>query len=279
MEHKSTIYYYINLKETGLMHFIKNINQMVLENLYYISQIILAISSTIIIVATFVYGIYQYRSQRKHNKIAKAADMAKLYEETFIGYATLLFAIYKEYQLDKITKNIDLDKIKDFNEKELSLFISEFEMNSILKIVSSLQVVEKENIKYVKEKELIVVKGGMKEVVNDNDLAWTITQMMNKLEYFCICFNSRIASDRTVYQSLHSSFFSTVQYLYPFIVMMNKKRTGKDKLYTNIIKTYNKWREIYSKQNKKEERLGKKAKSLEIKLNKVKQDNESKAVI
>ena len=63
-------------------------------------------------------------------------------------------------------------------------------------------------------------------------------------------FNTGIADEDTVYQSLHQSFLSIIKVLYVDIATRNQ--TGKDKYYTNIIKLYNNWAEKYYESSKME---------------------------
>lgn len=78
----------------------------------------------------------------------------------------------------------------------------------------------------------------------------TVAESLNLLEYFCMNFNSGIADEETVYQSLHQTFLGTVKLLYYNISERNV--SGKDKYYTNIIKLYNKWSDRYEEQHQKE---------------------------
>lgn len=84
------------------------------------------------------------------------------------------------------------------------------------------------------------------EFKNRTQFISTIEDTLNLLEYFCMNFNSGIADESVVYQSLHQSFLAVIKMLYYFIATQNK--TGKDKYYTNIIKLYNKWSKRYNRQ-------------------------------
>lgn len=79
------------------------------------------------------------------------------------------------------------------------------------------------------------------ELYYNGEFKTILCETLNKLEYFCMYFNSGVADEETVYQSLHQSFLEMVKVLYFKIASGNK--TGKDKYYTNIIELYNKWSE------------------------------------
>ena len=70
-----------------------------------------------------------------------------------------------------------------------------------------------------------------------------ILNLANKLEYFSICFNSGIADEDTVYQSLHSAFFDCVHMLYVFIFYANTSE--HDRFFSNISSLYVRWRDWY----------------------------------
>lgn len=68
-------------------------------------------------------------------------------------------------------------------------------------------------------------------------------ELLNILEYFCMYFNTGVAAENVVYQSLHQSFLDVVKICYFDIAKFNE--TGKDKYYTNIIDLYNLWNTRY----------------------------------
>lgn len=70
-----------------------------------------------------------------------------------------------------------------------------------------------------------------------------ITDTLNKLEYFAMSFNTKVADEDVVYQSLQQSFLKMINMMYFYIAFQNVD--GKDKYYTNIIDLYNRWRNRY----------------------------------
>ena len=78
----------------------------------------------------------------------------------------------------------------------------------------------------------------------------TLQDTLNTLEYFCMYFNSGVADEETVYQSLHQSFLAMVKILYFSIA--SKNESGKDKYFPNIIEWYNSWTERYQLQRESE---------------------------
>lgn len=78
----------------------------------------------------------------------------------------------------------------------------------------------------------------------------TIGEIFNSLEFYCMSFNTCIANEKVVYQSLHQTFLSTIKMLYIYIAELNE--SGKDKLFINIIQLYNKWSDRYIDQQRED---------------------------
>lgn len=78
----------------------------------------------------------------------------------------------------------------------------------------------------------------------------TVTETLNNLEYFSMSFNTGVADDEVVYQSLHQSFLKMIKMMYFYIAFQNVD--GKDKYYTNIIDLFNRWRDRYMEAAKSE---------------------------
>lgn len=101
------------------------------------------------------------------------------------------------------------------------------------------------------------------------DFNRVLNELLNKLEYFCMYFNTGVADDEVVYQSLHQSFLSTVQLMYFFIA--DKNEYSRDKYYINIIILYNKWAQMQMDKKREEEEIEEKARrGAEVKPKKIK---------
>lgn len=214
----------------------KGFSTEMIQNTNAIASIILSLFSVVGIVFTLLYAIRQYESEKRHRRISKAADLAKLYADELLEPIGEIISVLsslegkKDTKIDfgDIFKKIDLDKISDFNENELSDILSQTEIMYY---------------KYCMNQRVISEKNSKSEL-----LQHMINSTLNRIEYFCIYFNSDIAEDMTVYQSLHQSFFWVIQYTYIYISSQNIN--DADKFYTNIIKTYGRWRKIYQEQTK-----------------------------
>ena len=111
-----------------------------------------------------------------------------------------------------------------------------------------------------------VVKNGTKETkvtIDKSSVASAfmsnlILKVLNNMEFFALHFNHGTADESVVYQSLHSSYMEIVFYMYYYIARDNNNST--DKLYTNVIWLYDKWKE---KKKGQKERRSNQAKQIE----------------
>jgi hypothetical protein len=250
------------------MEWISGMDANILEKLYFFTQICLAGISSVVIPATLGYAVFQYNNQKKHLKIIKAAELAKLYQETIIEDISDILSVFNTYEINKIiSEKIDLRKISEFNLLELKKLLPEEDIKKIIAVSMIVDFVyngkNEKTIRFKKQNG----EEPVEVVHNETSLKDSITQLLNKLEYFCMHFNSGVAEDKTVYQSLHQSFFITVENLYVFIARANDDESSCDKYYTNIIKVYKKWRKIKDKQERKEAKISRKIKRLEEKKN------------
>ena len=67
-----------------------------------------------------------------------------------------------------------------------------------------------------------------------------ICDFLNDLEWFSMSCRYGISDEEVLYQSIHTTFLSTVWLLYFYICDQND--TNEDKLFTNIIWLFHKWR-------------------------------------
>lgn len=95
-----------------------------------------------------------------------------------------------------------------------------------------------------------------------------IDDVLNELEYVCMCISSNSAGSKFVYQSLHQVFLKTIKSLAVEIASRNKNCT--DKYYVNIIHVYKEWSKIRVKSQIRESKNKEKAyKYLEPRIEKI----------
>lgn len=77
-----------------------------------------------------------------------------------------------------------------------------------------------------------------------------LQDVINELEHCSISFNSGLADDRAVYQSMHQVIFKLFPCVYPWIGFINNN--GVDLYYTNLCELYVRWNQIRKKALRKE---------------------------
>ena len=221
-----------------------------LENAYYISQLI----GGVFIVAGLVVSVLQYTATnidnwilRDKEKKIKAAEMANEFQREIIPLSNTLAKAYKMAGLDKtILKRITTSELIMFDKEEVENILKESKVN-MAEVLVGLYV------GYLlgtgKAKDAIIKNNGQYEIREEyraqaeSEIDTCINQLSNKLEYFGICFNSGIADEDTVYQSLHNVFFNCVYMLYLF--MFGNNTTECDRLFSNVSSLYTRWHARY----------------------------------
>ena len=228
------------------------------------------------IVCTLLFGAYQIYLDKKERELQnrkqerlKAIDLAGLYSKELINNISYLSSVYEKAGIQEKLQKIKPIQLKKFDRAELEELFTLQEIKEIDEAMNNidLKILMDEAYKHFKNRKEHIVefitdsaihfKVKNEEAVSTldddtfykqnmlNDLYYnkiyinTLNDTLNTLEYFCMYFNSGVADEETIYQSLHQSFISMVQVLYFKISFRNYN--GKDKYYTNIIDLYEKW--------------------------------------
>lgn len=231
------------------------------ENLYYISQIL----ASIIVVSGLFVSVLQYIDTsltnadiRKREKKVKAAEMANNFQKDLLPLMNVLSRAYSDANLrDEVLEKIKQADPQMFNREEVGKIFSEKE---IARIFTKLQGAYLYRF-YKPEKEEVDPETGKITSVRFNEknideaadkLSDTIMALANGMEYFSINFNSGIADDDTVYQSLHGVFFRCVYMVYLFAFRNNVKES--DRTFSNMSSLYLRWKEKHDQLASDEEK-------------------------
>lgn len=227
------------------------------------------------VVAIITIGIVFYQAnmakkdyirKNKRADIERAIELAKFYEELFREKMLYIHYVLNKIGIKDLMKNIKDVQLVEFDDAELNEFltrdiITEFELKvkrvNLKILIEATNLLEKisleeylDNLKVIKTTEQNDIQNYYKTkeqndihnyYVSQYNLKWnsTIMNMLNSLEFFCMSFNSYIADDTAVYDSLHQTFLLTIRKLYFSIAISNK--SGEEKHFINIIKLYNRW--------------------------------------
>lgn len=252
---------------------------ILIDNMYKISGI-----------GSFLFVAYQagmfkkdYRIKNERAEREKAIELTKFYQQEIINKITYIWYVFKDCGIEELIGNLKHTDLREFDTQELDELLDKDKQKELdYKLENIDTEILIQNSAYLRHKsydeywsDLSKISIGLKETYDQaaadcegaskgkNKVSYQycenkyriqlnaiINDVLNQLEYFCMNFNSGIADEETVYQSLHQTFFKIVRLLYFKIAKLNI--SGKDKYYTNIIKLHNKWSKRYSLQSKKE---------------------------
>lgn len=266
------IYIIIMVVSVGIL----GIKRESMEGLYYISQIVcggFAIVGVAVAIIQYTFNSNVNRIEAKKQKKIEAAKMANEFRIKVIPSINKLAIAYSS---EKFRKNIiqylegktlngfdksELDRL--FPEDEYIKYRVELGVNYAMETNQEfrMRLVRYLNDKKMGETEKSSIKRELDDMVNESvyEIGVICTELANMLEYLCICFNTDIADEKTVYQSLHKVFFYGVHMIYIFTFDANINE--RDRLYYNIMVLYKKWKKIYLEKKEEEEKAEEKIKA------------------
>lgn len=235
-------------------------HKSVLENTYYIFQILCGYCVILSAILAIWQYILQSKSENKRHdieRVQKAIELAGYYKDNILSNTEFIYAVYYQTHLLEILQKIKPENMVNFDEKELKANYSATDLSEIEKIIKSndfwnivLKVAEVyEMFKDIaQEVETEKGKGVLINIVKlkEQFLNGVICETLNNLEYFAMHFIHNTADESVVYQSLHKSYIEIIQVLYYDISVNNKE--ANEKLYTNVIDLYNCWIQEAAKQ-------------------------------
>ena len=223
-----------------------------LEKTAYVAEIL----GGVFIIAGLVVSVLQYTAScvensilRDQEKKIKAAEMADKFQAEIIPLSNVLARAYKESGMGKLLLDqIEKSELMLFNKDEVENVLKEAKTDERKVFVGLCMgdllqngTITSASAKNVSKEQQLNAEKNINKCINE---------LSNKLEYFAICFNSGIADEDTVYQSLHSVYFLCVHMLYIFIFAHNT--TESDRLYSNVSALYIRWKTRHDELVRKE---------------------------
>ncbi len=195
---------------------------------------LLSIVADLAVILGGIFALYQYCKQKKLNRISDAIDIAKYFATDLVDVSGYICALFHG---DNCIHGIIEKHLEDI--KNAKYFTKQKYFNMFT---------EEERKKYDDFLKTKISRGGDKYVY----LGRMIQDVANELEHCSIRFNSGLADDKAVYQSMHQVIFELFPYMYPFISRINENTT--DQYYTNLCELYLRWNKIREKSIRKETR-------------------------
>lgn len=201
-----------------------------------------------------------YFHQKNRSKKDAACKLAEHYANVILDEHSFISNVYRMTGLDSYIKNvIDINSMHDFDKVELHGILKDKEYNAD-EFMRKIHDIDPSIIMQCRmlrcrttEERHSVLSGftfkdpetGENKIQNGAylrlDLQQDISDLLNRLEYFSMNCRYGLADEEILYQSLHQTFISLVWILYPTI--SNRNVSNEDKLYTNVIWLFTKWRE------------------------------------
>lgn len=234
-------------------------NASALGNMYYISQIIASLFVAIgVLVAGWQY-VLTSRSEiakNRNEKVQKAIDLSEYYKDHILDKYCMLFCVFSECNMIDIINEVKITKMNNFDIYELQDNFSTSQLDKLAEINESKEfakVVVAASIRFNvplnknlfkatevdedgEKHQAVRVDAGA--IVNDF-MNGIVCEVLNNMEFFAMHFTHNVADETVVYQSLHKTYLEMVRVLYYNIAKNNK---DAQKLYTNVIELFNKWK-------------------------------------
>ncbi|SET80301.1 hypothetical protein SAMN05443270_1490 [Lacrimispora sphenoides] len=199
-----------------------------------------------------LFAAYEYWKQKKLLRIANAVEIANQFSKEVVD---LISYTMISLSADEEIKNIIDNKIKavenarHFNLEELNNLFNKNEINKYLKLIGG-----------------PIDKGRLQKDIFIETKRDIILHTLNRIEHFSMSFNSKLADDKVVYQSLHQALFTLIPYSYIFISSINVNNV--DKYYCNTCELYGRWIKVRNRLIRKEERYNRWGKRIKEFMNK-----------
>ena len=179
-------------------------------------------------------GVWQYCKGKKLQQVQKAIEIAEDFQKIIPGISIILDSFEKS-EVSSNIKSLNNENMLYFDKEELEKNIPEQVVKKIDELYSKL---EKEGVSVDDKAPRVTV---------------SIGSILNKLEVMAMYFNTNVANEKVVYQSLHQLYFAIIKVAYVKIARVNVNE--KDKYYTNVIELFRKWSIEQKKAEKKTNKL------------------------
>lgn len=214
-------------------------------------------------IISVVCAFKAYKHQKERARKEAACDLARYYAENVIVRHGFVSTVMQFARVDEKAKEFfPYKELSSFSKSEMLEFLGKKEvtyemamdtfvnidpqaiLNAKLYFATSIH----EKAALIKEYIVQDKETGEKRLAFPDYLQAEfldrICDFLNDLEWFSMSCRYGISDEEVLYQSLHTTFLSTVWLLYFYICDQNE--TNEDKLFTNIIWLFNKWRKRLS---------------------------------
>lgn len=192
--------------------------------------------TSIALIATALWSMYQYTKNKISKQQEKASEIAQDFSNTLIEKMGIISdVLMPNHEIQKmITKIVKSKKLNQFTTLEIRNILEDEKcFEKCDKIIHSKRTQERYN-EILKERYNDIEKNRF-----DSYFPFLVENTLNHLEAICINISSQAAGSQFIYDSLHQSFLRTVEIL--SIKLSSNNRNNVDKYFTNIIQVYDMW--------------------------------------
>lgn len=236
---------------------------------YDLAGLVVNVAMLFVTVVSVACAFIAYFHQKNRSKKDAACQLAKYYADTILEQYSFIASVYRRAGLDvKIQKAIDFNDLHYLDRMELEAILKKKNIDyaAFLKEVNEIDpviILRCKSLRTKVERQSafgeLVDKYEKTNTLDENDkeflrklLNQSITDFLNSLEWFCMNCQYSLADEEILYQSLQKTFLSAVWLMAPRICNVNVKTA--DKLYTNVIWLFGKWRKRLKKMITREKR-------------------------
>lgn len=184
--------------------------------------------TSIALIATALWSMYQYTKNKISKQQEKASEIAQDFSNTLIEKMGIISdVLMPNHEIQKmITKIVKSKKLNQFTTLEIRNILEDEKcFEKCDKIIHSKRTQERYN--------------DIEKNRFDSYFPLLVENTLNHLEAICINISSQAAGSQFIYDSLHQSFLRTVEIL--SIKLSSNNRNNVDKYFTNIIQVYDMW--------------------------------------
>ena len=222
----------------------------------------------ILTLVSVVCAFLAYKHQKLRGRKEASCNLAKVYAEDIVGRVCFINHVLEPSgYAEHVKSSVPFNKIEKFDMAEFKHLAQDYsaiqtrlnELDPVIIYGARIATAKSIDERHTLASEYSPMRQNKddpssKIVVAHPDLLISgfdqdMIDLMNKLEWFSMNFQYKIADEAILYQSLHQTFLSTVWLLYPYICGVN--REGQAKYFTNTIWLFNLWRNRLHKLQKK----------------------------
>lgn len=200
-----------------------------------------------------------YTHQKERARKEAACDLARYYAENVIVRHGFVSTVMQTAGIEEKAKDFfPYKELSSFSKSEMLEFLRKKEIThdmatdifvridpqAVLNAKLSFTTSVHGKTELIKEYIVTDKKTGEKQIAFpmylQTEFLDRVCDFLNDLEWFSMSCRYGISDEEVLYQSLHTTFLSTVWLLYFYICDQND--TNEDKLFTNIIWLFHKWR-------------------------------------